>query len=244
VAKKTRTPPPPRKVQAPKTRTDPKKPTERRRYLVAIGAGVAALVVLAAVLGVVLASGGSGSSISAVGEKMRAAGCTFTSVPSQPYPPGGGLHLGSISDKVKYNTYPPSNGYHFPTPAIWSNYSEPVNPKRVVHNEEHGAVVAWYGSKVSAADRQKIDQFYAESPNGMVVTPIDDTAQGITYPSHQPLGSRIALTAWVAPKGTGQGVLAVCPSVDLKAFATFRDAFRGKGPESYLIPTSSETPNS
>jgi hypothetical protein len=244
VAKKSRTPPPPRKVQAPKTRTDPKKPTDRRRYLVAIGAGVAGLIALAVVLAVVLASGGGGSSTASVGETMRAAGCSFTTVPSQPYPPGGSLHIQNITDKVTYDTYPPSNGYHFPTPAIWSNYSQAVNPKRVVHNEEHGAVVVWYGPKTSAEDRQKIDEFYNESPNGMVVTPIENTAQGVTYPKHQPLGSKIALTAWVAPKGTGQGVLAICPSVNMKAFQTFRDAFRGKGPESYLIPTSSETPGS
>ncbi len=203
-----------------------------------------AIVGLAIALGVVLSSSSStnAANVSKVAATMRAAGCTFQTVPSQPYPKSGNLHIQSLSDKVRYNTYPPSSGYHYPTPAVWNDYTQAVNPKQAVHNLEHGAVVVWYGSGISPANRRKLDEFYNESPNGMLVTPMDDAAAGITYPKHERLGSKIALTAWVAPRGSGQGVVAICPNVDLKAFAAFRDAFRGKGPESYLIPTSSETP--
>jgi len=250
VAKKARTPTPPRKVQAPKRRDQPrapKAPVDRSRlYLYAIGgSGIVGLVAVIIVLAVVVGGGGGGKPVSTaqVAAVMRAAGCTFTTVPSHRYPKGGGsLHISKITDKVTYNSYPSSSGYHFPTPAIWNEYSQPVNPKLVVHNEEHGGIVVWYGEKVSSANLRKIDQFYEESPNAIVVTPLVDTFPGITYPPHKPLGSRIALTAWDAPSGVGKGIVTICPRVNVKAFEKFRDAFRGHGPERF--PVNILTPGS
>ena len=48
------------------------------------------------------------------------------------------------------------------------------------------------------------------------------------------LGTKIAITAWQR--------LATCSRYDEKAYAAFRDAFRGKGPEPF--PVSSLTPGS
>jgi hypothetical protein len=58
------------------------------------------------------------------------------------------------------------------------------------------------------------------------------------------LGKRVAITAWTGdpqrygsdPKYFGDGKAAVCPTFNAKAFKTFRDAYRGKGPEG--IPMS------
>lgn len=241
MAKKPRTPAPPRKVQAPKRRDQPRGPRgpvdRTRLYLYAIGgSGFLGLIAVVAVLAVVLGGGGGKAApTEAVAKVMRAAGCSFTAVPSHRYPKGQPLHISKITDKVTYNSYPPSSGYHFPTPAIWGDYSQPINPKLVVHNEEHGGVVVWYGTKVSRANRQKIDQFYQESPNAMIVTPLVDTFPGITYPPHEPLGSRIALSAWDAPSGVGKGVVAICSNVNLEAFQKFRDTFRGHGPEPFPV---------
>jgi hypothetical protein len=58
---------------------------------------------------------------------MRAAGCRFTTVPSHRYPHGQPLHINNLSDHVTYNSHPPSTGYHFNTPALWGNYSQPVD---------------------------------------------------------------------------------------------------------------------
>jgi hypothetical protein len=236
VAKKTRTPPPPRKVQAPKTRAQPRTSEERRRNYVFIGIGVAVLIGLAVALAVVLASGGGGGNLNSLATTMRAAGCTFTTVTSS----GDRHHLENVTDKVSYNTYPPTSGPHYGQPAIWNNYSEIVDPRRVVHNQEHGGVIIWYGPNISQANRQKITEFYDESPESMLVTPIADATPGITYPPHKPLGSKIALTAWDAPNGAGQGVVALCPNVNLEAFAKFRDTVRGKGPEHF--PVSANQP--
>jgi hypothetical protein len=248
VAKKARTPAPPRRVQAPQRRDQPRAPRtpvdRSKLYLYALGgSGIVALIAVVVVLAVVVGGGGGKAAPTAQAAKvMRAAGCTFATVPSHRYPPGKSLHLSKLSDKVTYNSYPPSSGYHYPVPAIWGNYSEPVNPKLVVHNQEHGGVVVWYGTKISRADRQKIDQFYEQSPNAIVVTPLVDTFAGITYPAHKPLGSRIALTAWDAPSGVGKGIVSICPHVNLQAFDKFRDTFRGHGPEHF--PVSILTPGS
>ena len=53
-----------------------------------------------------------------------------------------------------------------------------------MHNEEHGGIVIWVGPGVSSAERRQISDFYDESPNAMLVTPIDDTSKGTVYPKH------------------------------------------------------------
>lgn len=183
--------------------------------------GVVALGIVIAVIA--LRSGGK-SGDTGVAAAMRAAGCTLKTAPAK-----SRKHVSSPTANVKHNTDPPSNGTHYFQPAIWDFYTSPANPLQVLHNEEHGGVIIWWGNKVPAATVDKLRAFYTSSPNGMVGTP---------YPS---LGSKVALTAWTAPSGgLGEGHLAVCPTFDEKAFAAFRDAYRGKGPERY--PTDSETP--
>ena len=61
------------------------------------------------------------------------------------------------------------------------------------------------------------------------------------------LGDKIALTAWTGDPAKyyvdgnyGMGHIAICSSFDQKAFAAFRSAYRGKGPEG--IPTSANEP--
>ena len=51
------------------------------------------------------------------------------------------------------------------------------------------------------------------------------------------LGDKIALTAWTGDPNTyykssyGMGHIAICSKYNQKAFQTFRDAYRGEGPE-------------
>ena len=61
------------------------------------------------------------------------------------------------------------------------------------------------------------------------------------------LGNKIALTAWTALPGNyytngnyGIGHIAICSKFDQKAFAAFRSAYRGKGPEG--VPLSADEP--
>ena len=89
---------------------------------------------------------------------------------------------------------------------------------------------------ISAADRAALDRFYEEDENGLIITPIPDPYPGVTYPKHDKLGSQIALTAWTAAEEKpGTAYIATLPSFDQQAFAAFRDAFRGKGPERFPV---------
>jgi len=229
VAKKTRTPAPPRPVQAPQRRGKGGKgaasDNRSKWLLIAFAAsGVVGLAAVAAVIALTNGGGGGTANAAEVPTTLQAAGCTFKTVKA-----AGRGHVTSLDAKLKYNTTPPTNGKHYFSPATWGFFGSAANPSQVVHNEEHGGVVIWWGDKVPQATIDKLHDFYSSSPNGMLGTP---------YPT---LGNKIALTAWTAKEGgLGQGRVAICGSYDEKAFTTFRDAFRGKGPERF--PMDSLTP--
>ena len=52
---------------------------------------------------------------------------------------------------MNYNSFPPSSGPHFQTPAPWGIYEEPIKQTILVHNLEHGGIVIQYGN-VSSGD--------------------------------------------------------------------------------------------
>ena len=203
VAKKTRTPAPPRPVQAPQRRGKGGKGAagDNRSKWLLIAFAVSGVVGLAAVAAVIALTNGGGGGDTAnaanVGTTLQAAGCTFKTVKAT-----GRTHVTSLDAKIKYNTTPPSNGNHYFSPATWGFYASAANPIQVVHNEEHGGVIIWWGDKVPQATIDKLHDFYSSSPNGMLGTP---------YPT---LGNKIALTAWTSPEGgTGQGRIAICNDV-------------------------------
>ena len=187
----------------------------------------AAVIVVVAILVVVLTRGGSGSKPgatstnpvfnSSVVKALGAAGCDY-----KQYLTEGRAHVSDLNAKVKYKTFPPTSGTHYVQPAIWNRYSQPLALVQEVHNLEHGGVIVQYGNKVPQATVDKLVAFYDSSPNGMLLAPLPK------------LGRKIALTAWTR--------LATCTRFDEKAYAAFRDAFRGKGPERF--PVSALTPGS
>ncbi len=245
--KKPRTPPPPRKVQAPKQRTQAPGRRQgvsaddlgrRHRTLLYAVAGVGAVVLIAVVVAVAaFGGGGKGVSEKQVAALMTTARCSFRTVTAY-VPPGQGTHVDSLKAKLPWNTNPPSNGQHYPLWAVWGFYTQPVNPRMVVHNEEHGGVVVWWGSKVAPGTVAKLRSWYNEQPDGSFGTP---------YPS---LGSKVAITAWTGDPSHyqingyyGQGHIAVCPRytpATKKAFEAFRKLYRGHGPEG--IPLSYDEP--
>ena len=205
-------------------------------------AAVIVLVIVAATIGAVVGLS-RGSSVAAT---MRAAGCTYRD--AVPYPPKDAAttdnyhnDFPTLSATPHWSTFPPSGGGHYRLWAIWGFYLKPVNPAMVVHNEEHGGVIIWWGPQVPKATVAQLEQFYKKQPVAMFGTPIAG------------LGKKIALTAWTADpawKGDpglayqhhfyGMGRLAVCSQFDQKAFAAFRRAFRGKSPQGF--PISADRP--
>lgn len=169
MAKKSRTPRPPRPVQSPKRRSDAGGgfPTK----LVAIVAG-AAVLVAAIIAGVVLASQGGSEAASGVCGEVKT------------FPQQERTHVQKLPSGFEYNSFPPTSGPHNPTPAIFNLYTEPVPEINLVHNLEHGAVILQYGSAVGPGTVDKITAWYRESPNAVIVAPLPK------------LGSKIVLTSW------------------------------------------------
>ena len=225
MAKKVRTPPPRQRQQGPRRRDS--RPAGRRPFqplglnkrglLAGIGAGV---IVGVTILVVVLTRGGGGSTPvlnSTAIQQLSAVGCIYRNYPSE-----GRSHVTSIGAKVSYKTFPPTSGTHYYAPARWGLYSEPLVLVQEVHNLEHGGIIIQYGDKVPQTTVDKLASFYSSSPDAMLLAPLPK------------LGNKIALTAWTR--------LATCSRFDEKAYAAFRDAFRGKGPEAFpvnaLVPGS------
>ena len=227
---------PPRNVQAPRRRdTKSSNPlAEVPRWVWFVTVGVIAGVVL---IGFILASGGSSTDAKAA---LLAAGCTYKDVkplPPKKDPTNYHADVPTLSTPTKglWSTSPPSAGAHYGLWAVWGFYRTPVNPRQVVHNEEHGAVVIWWGNKVPKSTVDQLEAFYNQQPDGVFGTP---------YPA---LGDKIALTAWTGNPADyyhngnfGMGHIAVCSKFDQKAFDAFRKAYRGQGPEG--IPLSADEP--
>jgi hypothetical protein len=239
VAKKAKTPPPPRRVQAPRTRSSEPDPRRVRMILYTLAGG--GLIALAAVL-IVLFTGGNGGTVSDgnVASLLDKAGCEFKTVDAS-IPDGEQTHMNNLAkpiDKLGWNTFPPSNGQHYPLWAVWDFYTDAVNPRQVVHNEEHGGVILWWGLQTPGATVEQLRALYEEDPAGMLGTPIAG------------FGSKIAITAWTGDPAKyardgyyGQGHIGTCTTYDAatkKAFEAFRDQFRDHGPEG--VPISQNQP--
>ena len=228
-------------MQAPKRRGDAggsgRPGVGLSRFHLWLGAGAVAVAALIVVLVLVLPSGASEVDTASVQKTMEAAGCSYQESAAS----ASALHMSSETQKVKYSTFPPTSGVHYPNPARWGNYTTAADPRQVVHNLEHGGIAIWTGPDVSSTERQELTAFYDEDPNGIIVTPIVEPVQYVTFPKHEPLGSRIALTSWLAKASQGdgkaesRGVVAICPGFDRAAFAAFRDTLRGQGPEPFAV---------
>jgi hypothetical protein len=221
MARKDRAPNPPKRPQGPQRRSTPSGPrdAQRRRLLYILAA--TGLIGLAIVLGVVFLAGGGDKDLAAT---MEAGGCQLKTVQAEI-----GNHSAALdaTSNPKWNTDPPTSGPHYPTPAVYGEYTDPLKIAQVVHNLEHGAVFVLYGPKVPAATVKQLSDFYNEDTTGMLLAP------------YAKLGDKIALGAWTVPDdfeagGTnGTSYLATCTKFDQDAFAAFRDQLRFRGPERF-----------
>jgi hypothetical protein len=219
--KKPRTPPPPRRVQAPQVRQGQKSPQEleaRHRALLYGIAGSGIVALIAVVLFVVI-GGGNGGAKAAV-KALSAAGCQYKTYPAQPRSPH--YLTTNPSPPPSWNSFPPTSGRHYGQWVLWGDYTEPQPLIKSTHNLEHGGVIIQYGNKVSKADIAKINDFWQSDPNAMLVAPLPK------------LGNKIALTAWTH--------WAECTHFDQTAFTKFRSVFRYHGPESSVFPKSALEP--
>jgi hypothetical protein len=204
------------RVKAPAQRSAPKSssggPSLRALYLVG-GIGVA---LVAVVVAVALVGFGGGKDARAA---LTEAGCTLEDLPAVSRDHTNDPSLRS----EKWNSFPPTSGEHFVTPAVYGFYDEPVELARVLHGLEHGGVYMLYGPKAPADTAERLRTIYDRDPRGLVVAPLPG------------LGDEIALGAWTSDttggSDFGTGHLAKCTQVEEEAVDAFLDAFRGRGPE-------------
>jgi hypothetical protein len=180
-----------------------------------------AILVAAAAVGLAMAfkgGGGNGAATGADGLCVR-----------QTFPPMGRQHVESLRGGFQYNSFPPSSGPHYPVPAVYNVYDQPVPEIRLVHNLEHGALVVQYGSKVPEQTVQQIVAWYSKSPLGLIVAPLPPASE-IKAKAPPGYENKIFLTAWTH--------VATCTGFDEGAFERFRDDYRGPGgdgPEKFPV---------
>ena len=173
---------------------------------------VAVVVVASAAVGLALAMRGGG------GADAGAGACRVETFPVQ-----GREHVLALKKGFKYNSIPATSGPHHPDPAVWNVYEQPVDEIHLVHNLEHGGIVVQYGHEVRPKTQTAIVEWYRGDPNGIVVAPLPPKLERMK----PELASRIVLTAWQH--------LATCPRFDEAAFESFRDEYRGEGPERFPV---------
>jgi hypothetical protein len=181
----------------------------------------AAIVVVAAAVGIVMAVRGGGAA--------QASGADGPCV-RQTFPPQGRQHVQELGKSFLYNSFPPSSGPHYPVPAVYNVYDQPVPEIRLVHNLEHGAVEIQYGSKVPQSVVQEIVAWYAKSPLGTIVAPLPTSESELHATPPPDADKKIFLTAWTH--------VATCSTFGEQAFTNFRDDYRGPkgdGPEKFPL---------
>jgi Protein of unknown function (DUF3105) len=211
------------RVKAPKQRgAAPTRTAGGQKPWVVVVVAVVGVLLGAAAVGALLGfvgGGGGAPDEAAARTKLVAAGCTL-----QSFPGVSRQHITNAAARPKsWNSFPPTSGPHYFTPAVYGFYSEPVELARVLHNLEHGGVYMLYGSKTPADTVSLLREIYDRDPRGLVVAPLPE------------LGDKIALGAWTSPapgsSEIGTGHLAKCTAVNKGAFEAFLSAFRGRGPE-------------
>jgi hypothetical protein len=112
---------------------------------------------------------------------------------------------------------PPTNGHHYPVWANWGFYTTPVPYKFEVHNLEHGGIAVHLGLAIKRKDGLQVVKMWAASPPYMLIVPglpADVPVNGVTVTSWQ---RAMICKTWNART--------------LAAIVTYRDTYRGTGPE-------------
>jgi len=134
-----------------------------------------------------------------IGSAAAAAGCTEI---KEKDATGAGQHT---TDKVTYDTVPPSFGKHNPTPDSSGKHiftDDRPDVEVLVHNEEHGWTIVWYDEsvandpeqmKVLEATAKKFDAQGSDPKANVIIAPwTKDDQGGAVFPD----GKHIAITHW------------------------------------------------
>ncbi len=203
--------------------------------------GLAALLAVGVIVGVVLAlgnnGGGSGGAgpkasathagrIPAAGQRDLTKAAAATGCVIQAPPIEGRSHT---TAPVKYKGNPPTSGNHNPVPALDGIY-DPANtptPEHYVHALEHGRIEVSYRPGTPPARIAQLETLVSEPLNGKA------GYKTLLFQNNTKMPYAVAATAW--------GHLLGCPRFTDGAFDALRD-FRtkwvDKGPEVGIPPTN------
>jgi hypothetical protein len=143
-------------------------------WLIVVGIGLLVLVCGACALGA--AALGAGYFLASGPTPVVLAPTAIVSVPPTDVPDGellpgeftvpdeGAQHV-TQGAPIIYDHYPPSSGTHYPRPAAWGVYTDPVPEGTYVHNLEHGGVVVLYNCPDTCSELQgQLQDFYDQAP--------------------------------------------------------------------------------
>ena len=116
------------------------------------------------------------------------------------------------STKEEYNTNPPTSGPHYVNSQPAGIYDKPVPDGNLIHSMEHGAVILWYKSDISASDSAKLKSVFTNVP----------VCKKIMVPRDS-LDVPLALTSW--------GRLLKLQTIDENQIKTFMETNENRGPE-------------
>jgi len=91
----------------------------------------------------------------------------------------GREHVPEGTKVAGYNSDPPTSGNHWPTPANWGLYTEPLPDEQLVHNLEHGGI--WISYKdikdINEETGKKLESIAEKYPQAVIITerPKNDT---------------------------------------------------------------------
>lgn len=125
---------------------------KQQRLNIAIGAGIATVVVAAIAAQVLLEANRPGEKFASLGN----------------------VHLLSLnSPHVPYNSDPPTSGPHMPSLAPWGSHFEPQPDEYVIHNMEDAGVVLWYDMGTPEENAERVAQLedVSRGYNRIIIVP-------------------------------------------------------------------------
>jgi hypothetical protein len=133
------------------------------------------------------------------------------------FPNQGQQHINLGQSHEPYNSNPPTSGPHYPDPARWGVYDNPLPDETLVHNLEHGGIVVHYNCPEGCPELvTQLKQLAGEYRSKLILAP--RMTRDVPH--------RITLTAWTWLDGFND--------FDAERIRSFIKAHKDKGPE--LLP--------
>lgn len=87
------------------------------------------------------------------------------------YSDQGQQHITAGETHPRYNSNPPTSGWHYAQPADWGMYSEELPDEQVVHNLEHGGIWISYRPDISGEQKEILAQIASRYSSKVILSP-------------------------------------------------------------------------